>query len=62
MLLNALTILKKLDDDHPAIDANGDALAENVMMDLVTDEHTLLAVLLHICTLILPHEPRHDLR
>jgi hypothetical protein len=52
---NALTILKKLDDDHPAIDANGDALAENVMMDLVTDEHTLIAVLLLICPLILPH-------
>ena len=57
-----LTILEKLDDDHRAIHANGDALAENVIMDLVTDEHTQLAVLLLICTLILRHEPRHDLR
>jgi hypothetical protein len=56
------TILNKLDDDHRAIHANGDALAVRVMMDLVTDEHTLLAVLLLICTLILPHEPRHDLQ
>jgi hypothetical protein len=48
MLLNALTILNKLDDDHRAIHANGDALAVRVMMDLVTDEHTLLAVLLLI--------------
>ena len=60
-LLNALTIfLQELDDDHRDIHANGDALAENVIMDLVTDEHTLLAVLLLICTLILPHEPRHE--
>ena len=48
MLLNALTILTTLDDDHRAIHANGDALAVRVMMDLVTDEHTLLAVLLLI--------------
>jgi hypothetical protein len=44
--------------DHRAIHANGDALAEFVIMDLVTDEHTLLAVLLLICTLILPVSSR----
>ena len=58
MHLNALTILEKLDDDHRAIHAHGDALAANVMIDLVTDEHALLAMLLLICTLILPHTSR----
>ena len=41
------------------VDANGDALAENVVDHRAADEHALLDQLAILVALVAPHEARH---